>query len=195
MQRFFYSSKLYLFFELKIREMSWSVLLLISVHKYSIITPCHNMASFDSRQRCQAVGCLIKQFQYKFQVGIVGRTGAGKSSLSLALFRIIEAAKGNIIIDNIDISKMGLHDLRSQISIIPQVRSTMSVEHVSCHEITRIPHVDQDKISRVISVLNFPSEFLASKYNIYSRTTAQQRGIFTIIPSELQSQVQWNLLQ
>ena len=101
--------------------MSWSVFFTISVHKYSFIMPRHNMASFDSRERCHDVGCLIKQFQYKFQVGIVGRTGAGKSSLSLALFRIIEAVKGNIIIDNIDISKMGLHDLRSQISVIPQV--------------------------------------------------------------------------
>ena len=79
---------------------------------------------------------IIKQFEHKLQIGIVGRTGAGKSSLSLALFRIIEAAKGNIIIDNVDISKMGLHDLRSQISIIPQVStaylpSTQSLNNVS----------------------------------------------------------------
>lgn len=54
------------------------------------------------------------------KVGIVGRTGAGKSSLTLSLFRIIEAAGGKILIDGQDISKMGLHTLRSRLTIIPQ---------------------------------------------------------------------------
>jgi len=53
-------------------------------------------------------------------VGIVGRTGAGKSSLTLALFRIIESAGGSILIDGQEISKLGLHSLRSRLTIIPQ---------------------------------------------------------------------------
>jgi ATP-binding cassette subfamily C (CFTR/MRP) protein 1 len=54
------------------------------------------------------------------KVGIVGRTGAGKSSLTLSLFRIIEAAGGQILIDGVDISELGLHALRSRLTIIPQ---------------------------------------------------------------------------
>ncbi|XP_043945092.1 multidrug resistance-associated protein 1-like [Protopterus annectens] len=54
------------------------------------------------------------------KIGIVGRTGAGKSSLTLALFRIIEAAEGKIYIDGINIAQLGLHALRSKLTIIPQ---------------------------------------------------------------------------
>lgn len=51
----------------------------------------------------------------------MGRTGAGKSSLMMALFRLIEAADGNIVIDGYNISEMGLHDLRTKLTILPQV--------------------------------------------------------------------------
>ena len=54
----------------------------------------------------------------------MGRTGAGKSSMALALFRIIEAAQGAIYIDGRDVANMGLHDLRGRLTVIPQVRGS-----------------------------------------------------------------------
>ena len=55
-----------------------------------------------------------------FKIGIVGRTGAGKSTLTLALFRILESSSGEIIIDGINIKTIGLHSLRKKLTIISQ---------------------------------------------------------------------------
>lgn len=54
------------------------------------------------------------------KVGVVGRTGSGKSTLIQVFFRLVEPSGGKIIIDGIDISALGLHDLRSRFGIIPQ---------------------------------------------------------------------------
>lgn len=60
------------------------------------------------------------------KIGVVGRTGSGKSSLALSLLRMIEASAGRIIIDGIDISTIGLEDLRSRITIVSQDVSLFS---------------------------------------------------------------------
>ncbi|KAJ3195479.1 hypothetical protein HK101_011982 [Irineochytrium annulatum] len=59
----------------------------------------------------------IKKYE---KIGVVGRTGAGKSTLSLAFFRILPFTEGSITIDGIDISTIGLRDLRQRLTIIPQ---------------------------------------------------------------------------
>lgn len=69
------------------------------------------------------------------KIGVVGSTGCGKSTLALSFFRFVEAHQGQILIDNVDISKIGLTDLRSRVTIIPQdptilsgtLRSTLDV--------------------------------------------------------------------
>uniref|UniRef100_A0A674NHV4 Multidrug resistance-associated protein 1 n=1 Tax=Takifugu rubripes TaxID=31033 RepID=A0A674NHV4_TAKRU len=98
-------------------------------HKPSYLPPgwpnkgCIDIRGFSLRYRDDlelAIRNITISVNGGEKVGIVGRTGAGKSSLTLGLFRIIEAAEGHIFIDGVDIGQLGLHDLRSRITIIPQ---------------------------------------------------------------------------
>ncbi|XP_019177935.1 PREDICTED: ABC transporter C family member 10 isoform X2 [Ipomoea nil] len=65
----------------------------------------------------RGISCI---FEGGHKIGIVGRTGSGKTTLIGALFRLVEPAGGRILVDGIDISKIGLHDLRSRFGVIPQ---------------------------------------------------------------------------
>jgi len=79
--------------------------------------------NYSTRYR-EGLDLVLKQVSFEIEgsqkVGIVGRTGAGKSSLTLALFRLVEGAEGSIHIDGLDISQLGLHELRNKLTIIPQ---------------------------------------------------------------------------
>jgi ATP-binding cassette subfamily C (CFTR/MRP) protein 1 len=79
--------------------------------------------NYQTRYR-EGLDLVLKGIDFEImsgeKIGIVGRTGAGKSSLTLALFRIVEAAGGSIYIDNENIGLLGLRQLRSRLTIIPQ---------------------------------------------------------------------------
>lgn len=63
---------------------------------------------------------LTITFEAGEKIGIVGRTGAGKSTICMALCRFIEPFKGRVLIDGVDISQVGIADLRDRITVIPQ---------------------------------------------------------------------------
>ena len=82
-----------------------------------------NINNFSTRYR-EGLDLVLKNVNLDIKahekIGVVGRTGAGKSSLTLALFRIIEPSEGNISIDSLNTSTIGLLDLRRRLAIIPQ---------------------------------------------------------------------------
>ncbi|XP_076331066.1 multidrug resistance-associated protein 1-like isoform X3 [Tachypleus tridentatus] len=103
-------------------EASWE----IEDQKPSKQWPAEGKVSFQnySTRYREGLDLVLKDINMNIKsaekIGVVGRTGAGKSSLTLSLFRIIEAAFGSIYIDEHDISTIGLHDLRSKLAVIPQ---------------------------------------------------------------------------
>ena len=98
----------------------------ISKHRPKLSWPAQGAVDFNNYSTRYRLGLdlVLKDINIHInpreKVGVVGRTGAGKSSLTLALFRIIEPAKGNISIDDLNTSTIGLLDLRGRLAIIPQ---------------------------------------------------------------------------
>lgn len=99
---------------------------IVSKHRPKISWPAHgkvDLNNYSTRYR-EGLDLVLKNVNLDIKshekIGVVGRTGAGKSSLTLALFRIIEPATGNISIDDLNTSTIGLQDLRQRLAIIPQ---------------------------------------------------------------------------
>lgn len=99
---------------------------IISKHRPPVSWPPKGAVSFNgySTRYREGLDLVLKNISLDIKshekIGVVGRTGAGKSSLTLALFRLIEPASGDVTIDGLSTSSIGLLDLRRRLAIIPQ---------------------------------------------------------------------------
>ncbi|APA10145.1 hypothetical protein sscle_06g049150 [Sclerotinia sclerotiorum 1980 UF-70] len=123
-----------------------------------------NFNNYSTRYR-EGLDLVLKNINLDIKphekIGVVGRTGAGKSSLTLALFRIIEPSEGNISIDALNTSTIGLLDLRRRLAIIPQdaalfegtVRDNLDPGHV--HDDTELWSVlEHARLKDHVSTMN-----------------------------------------
>ena len=149
----------------------------ISKHRPKISWPSQGAVEFKnySTRYRDGLDLVLKDINLAFKahekIGVVGRTGAGKSSLTLAIFRIIEPVAGNISIDDLNTSSIGLLDVRRRLAIIPQdaalfegtVRDNLDPGHV--HDDTEL-----------WGVLGTSSLYCSGPYNMLTLGGQNMRG-------------------
>lgn len=137
---------------------------IISKNRPPISWPSQGAVSFNhySARYRPGLDLVLKDINIQIKphekIGVVGRTGAGKSSLTMALFRIIEPSEGFVSIDNLNTSTIGLLDLRRRLAIIPQdaalfegtVRDNLDPGHV--HDDTDLWSALGKQSSRIFAV-------------------------------------------
>lgn len=116
---------------------------------------------------------LIRMYTLRCFKALLKQRAVGKSSVALALFRIIEPSDGAILIDGLDISQIGLHDLRRSLAIIPQVNQSCflclepepcSSENICCIHFKSIQETNRKMISHS-TMFNWSNFFyLAAHY-------------------------------
>lgn len=146
-------------------------------NKPKISWPAQGAVSFEnySTRYREGLDLVLKNINIHIKphekVGVVGRTGAGKSSLTLALFRIIEPSTGNVTIDHINTSTVGLFDLRRRLAIIPQ---DAALFEGSVRDNLDPGHVHDD--TELWSVLGRPRSFFAVSQKLTIPGAKSTRG-------------------